>query len=596
MSSPSPHLSIKRVFDLIPYVRQNFPGQIIFCSKKENEWVKYNAEQYQDLVDAVSYALIQTGIKKSDTIISLTHNRAEFNFLDMGLLQTGAIHVPLYPNIDDEKLRKIIIETDCKFIFAGSRALYNKALLQKAQTSASYRIVSFDNFEGAYHFDEFLRTGKENHDSEKLTAVKASVDPGDTASITYISGATTEVKGVELTHQNHVSNFISGTRPMGLHPGMNLISLLPLAHSYERSTNYGLQYLGITVWYNDNFKNLAQELQEIKPDVLFMVPLMVQRLYYGFFIQQSSKVFFQKLFLKAVIKYAGNYKTGKLPENKFFHKLFDLLIFRQWRKITGGNLKIIYCGGAALKPHIHNAFHAAGIKLYEGYGLTEAGPLVAYNNPGGYKSYSVGKPIDIASVKIADDGEVMVRSASVMKGYFKNPYATSEVIDADGWLHTGDKGNMDTEGFLTLTGVKKQIFKLSSGLYANPVAIEHKLIQSEFISQAWVFGENQDYLSAIIIPDFDFLKSWCIKQNINSESSEELLSVPAVSELLAAEIRKYNEGCQRQDRIMKYEFIPDEWGQSTGEISAEGQLDRDLLKGKYKNIFGSFYPVEILVS
>jgi long-chain acyl-CoA synthetase len=589
MSSSSPQSSILRVFDLIPFVKQMYPGKTVFCSRKDNRWIKYSASEYSDLVDFVSAALLHAGIKKGDTIISLTRNRAEFNFIDMGMLQIGAIHVAVYPNIDDEKFGKIIHETECKFIFTGSKALYKNALLQKTKASASFQIVSFDKVEGAYHFDDFLKEGKNNLDNDRLNSIKASIYPDDTASITYISGATTEIKGVELTHQHHISNFTSGTKPMGLHTGMNLISLLPLAHSYERSTNYGLQYLGVTVWYNDNFKNLTQELQEIRPDVLFMVPLMVQRIYYNLLIQQSSKMFFQKLFLKAAIKHGENFNPGKLPQNIFFHKLWDLLIFRQWRKITGGNLKIIYCGGAALKPNIHNAFHAAGMKLYEGYGITEAGPLVAYNNPKGYKSYSVGKPIDIASVKIAEDGEVMIKSYSVMKGYFKNPGATSKAIDAGGWLHTGDRGSIDTAGFLTLTGVKKQIFKLSSGLYADPGAIEKKLIQSEFISQAWVFGKNQDFLSAIIIPDFDFLKSWCIGKNIVITASANLLSVTDVSEVLIAEIKKYNESCQRPDKIIRFEFVMEKWSQLTGEINASGILNRDLLNEKYNGIFNKFY-------
>jgi long-chain acyl-CoA synthetase len=589
MSSSSPQSSILRVSDLIPFVKNNYPGKIVFSTRKDNKWININAEEYGEMADIVSSALLHAGIKKGDTIISLTRNRAEFNFIDMGMLQIGAIHVPLYPNIDDEKFGKIILETECKFIFTGNKALYNKALLHKTKASESFQIVTFDKVEGAYHFDEFLNEGKNYLNNDQLNSIKDSVNPDDTASITYISGATTEIKGVELTHKNHVSNFISGTKPMGLHPGMNLISLLPLAHSYERSTNYGLQYLGVTVWYNDNFNNLAQELQEIKPDVLFMVPLMVQRLYYSLFIHQSSKVFFRKLFLKAAIKHGENFNPGKSPENKFIHKLCDAFIFSQWRKITGGNLKIIYCGGAALKPNIHNAFHAAGIKLYEGYGLTEAGPLVAYNNPGGYRSYSVGKPIDIASVKIADDGEVLIKSLSVMKGYFKNPDAITKAIDVDGWLHTGDKGNIDAAGFLTLTGVKKQIFKLSSGLYANPESIEKILIKSEFIRQAWVFGENQDFLSAIIIPDFDFLKSWCIEKNIVIKASANLLSVTDVSELLINEIKKYNDSCLRPDRIMKFEFVTEKWSQSTGELLPDSMLNRDVLKEKYKGIVSRFY-------
>jgi long-chain acyl-CoA synthetase len=589
ISSPSPQLSILRVFDLIPYVRQKNPEQIIFYSRKGNEWIKYTADQYAELVDFVSSALLHDGIKKGDTLISLTRNRAEFNFLDMGLLQVGAIHVPLYPNVDDEKLEKIILETECKFVFTGSKALYNKVLLYKSKAETSFQLVSFDKFNGAYYFDEFLNSGKENLDREYLSKVKASVETEDTASITYISGATTEAKGVELTHQNQVANILSSTRVMGLLPGMNCISLLPLAHSYERGINYALQYLGVTIWYNENFKNLQHELQEIKPDVLYIVPLIANRLYSNFFLRRSLSSPLRKLFLKAAMKYAENFDSGKSSGKKLIHKIWDLLIYSQWRETAGGKLQILYCGGAALKPQMHNAFHAAGIKIYDGYGLSEAGPLVAFNNPKAHKSFSVGQAIDIATLKIAADGEVLVKSPSVMKGYFKNPAATAEAIDADGWLHTGDKGKIDPEGFLTLTGVKKPIFKLSSGLYADPVTIEQKLIQSELILRAWVFGENQDFLSAILIPDFEALFSWCKMHDVEITGRQDLLSFPAIADLISSDIKKYNETCQRPDRVMKYEFLLEKWSQTTGELHPDGRLNREVLKEKYKGISGRFY-------
>lgn len=591
MSSPAPlQTSILRVFDLIPYMQRKYPQKTVFCSKKDNEWVKYTTSQYGELADLVSSALLNAGINKGDNIISITRNRIEFNLVDMGLLQIGAVHVPLYPNIDDEKLKHIIREIDCKFIFAGSKALYNKILLQSPKISVPFKLVSFDEFDGAYHFDEFLRTGKENYKSGNLIAFKAAVKPDDTASITYISGATTDVRGVELSHRNHVSNFLSSTKFMELKSGMNCISILPLAHSYERGINYGLQYLGVTVWYNENFKSLLHELQEIKPDVLYMVPLLANRFYYNFFIQDSRSNFFRKFIIRYAMEFAENFGPGTSSTKTLAYKFWDSLIFAKWRKIVGGKLRIIICGGAALQPQIHNAFHAAGIALYEGYGLTEAGPIVAINNKKKHKSFSGGKPLENVKIKIADDGEVLVKSTSVMKGYYKNPIATSEAIDTEGWLHTGDKGMIDDTGFLTLTGVKKNIFKLSSGLYADPAFIEHELTQSEFIRQAWVFGENQEFLSAILIPDFDSLETWCHEQSLGFTESVDLLSIPEVSESLSAEIRKYNDSFQRPDRIMKYEFVHDLWASATGEYDDTGKLNRDKLKEKYKEILSGFYP------
>lgn len=582
--------SIQRVFDLIPYIQRKYPQQTVFCSKKDNDWIKYTSGQYGELADLVSSALLSAGINKGDNIISITRNRIEFNLVDMGLLQIGAVHVPLYPNIDDEKLKCIILETNCKLIFTGNKTLYNRALFHKSKFSAYYEIISFDKLEGAYHFDEFLKTGKENYNPGQLIIFKAAVKPDDTASITYISGATTAVRGVELTHRNHVENFLSSTKFMELEPGMNCISLLPLAHSYERGINYGLQYLGVTVWYNENLKSLQHELQEIKPEVLYMVPLLVNRFYYNFFIQSSLSNFFRKFVVRYAMKFAENFEPGISSTKTLAYKFWDVLIFAKWRKIAGGNLRTIICGGAALQHHIHNAFFAAGIALYEGYGLTEAGPIVAINTAKAHKSFSGGKPLEIVKIKIADDGEVMVKSTSVMKGYYRNPTATSEIINAEGWLLTGDKGIIDAEGFLTITGVKKNIFKLSSGLYFDPEYIEHKLIHSEFIRQVWVFGENQDFLSAILIPDFDSLKNWYAEQGNAIAESMDLLSVPKISELLTSEIRKYNEFCLRPDRIMKYDFVADIWSPSTGELDDAGKLNRDKLKEKYKDILCRFYP------
>lgn len=577
MNSNSSQLS--RVFDLLPYIRDRYPGRTVFACRKSGRWSTLSTEEYSTKADLLSYALMEKGIGKGDRIVTITPNRPEFNIADMGMLQLGAVHVPAYSGLTDEKLFNILSATACKAIFLSGKQLLQKILSFKADLPSLQLIVSFDALDNALNFDDLLRLGETSADPVALQKARDNVKPNDPASVIYISGATTPVKGVVLTHQNHVSNLTGYAQLPHFRNLHDTVSLLPLAHSFERTINYCQQYFGLTVWYNEKLPGMIRDFAEVKPETLVMVPLLVERLF-GSLEQQTvqKETILSKLGRKGIAA-AKRLEPGQIPALKdvvpFY--LAKWLIFPGWRKTLGGNLKFILCGGAALEPNLLNLAFAAGIPIFEGYGITEAGPLVSYNHQDHFGKYTVGKPMPGVSVKIDDDGEVLVKSEGVMAGYLDEEKLS--VIDNEGWLHTGDLGVLDTKGYLSLTGIKKDIFKLSSGLYVSPGYIEEQLKQSGFIRNAWVYGHNRNHLVAVLVPDLKeiYLKYPGMKQQeITGKAFHQSLD-----EILSNEVRIYNNRSRGPDQVLRFCWVSDEWSVENGLLSPEKTLNRGNLLEKY---------------
>jgi len=470
-----PNPEILRLFDLLNFGKTHHANKIAFCSRKGDAWIKTTFQEYGHQSDRVSHALIASGIKKGDNIVTISRNRAEFNFVDMGIVQIGAVHVPLYATIDDQKLKAILHETACKIVFAGNEKTYRKVVALTGTIPTLEQVICFDEIPENEIFEAFLQKNEGDFSNENLQQIKDRVFTDDIASITYISGSTTEVKGIVHSHGDHIHNSLAIAKGTCITHEMNLLSLLPLAHSYERSINYCVQYLGATTWYNNNFKTLEQEFLEIKPEVIFMVPFLMQKIFDLLFSKVLTENNFDKNQTLNLLQLALENETGievsPISDN---NKLLIDKIFASFRQAMGGNIQMLYCGGAALNQNLRRFFDNCGMTCYEGYGLTEAGPVVAHNSPLMHKAGTVGKAVSDTQIKISDDGEVLVKSPSSFKGYYKNTSVESPV-DGEGWLHTGDTGMLDADGFLTLTGVSKRIFKLSNGIYTDPLTIEKKL-------------------------------------------------------------------------------------------------------------------------
>ncbi len=574
-------VKIERIFDLLPYILEKHNNNISLAGKKKGKWLTYSAGQYIDLSNKVSFGLLSLGVNKGDKIATITNNRPEWNFVDMGMLQIGAVHVPIYPTINEKELAFILNETQTKIIFVSNKFLYSKVTNLLPQVSGLERIFTFDNIAGAKNFNQVIELGERNADYDNLEKIKKQIKPDELASIIYTSGIDLTPRGVMLTHRNHVSNFIAATPTLKMDSSFKALSYLPINRAFERMTNYMYQYLGITIYYAGSTTSIITNLKEVRPNVITTVPIFLEKIY-EYLVSEGIKLKGIKkiIFLWALnlgLKYKLNRENGCWYE--FQLKIADKIVFNKWRKAFGGNIKRIICGGASLQNYLLKIFWAAKIPVYEGYGLTETSPLISNNTYNNIKFNTVGKILQDVEVKIASDGEILCKGQNVMKGYFKNSELTAEIIDSMGWLHTGDFGVIDDEGFLKITGHKKDVFKISSGIYVSPELIENKLKLSPFIKQAIVIGANQSFLSAIIIPDYSKLKN----------GNNEIIKNNMVIDKIQEEINDYNKKYRELGQIKKFDLISDEWTVETGEITKDGKLNRNFIYKKYHYIIEKFY-------
>jgi len=581
-------MEIKRVFDLIDHQLENFPREDAICGKVNGKWKKISTQEYKKNSDLVSYGLIKLGIKPGEKIATISNNRIEWNFIDMGISQIGAIHVPIYPTLSTEDFRHILNHSDAEILIVSDKLIYQKIKAIVEEIPKIKSVYTINEVEGAPNWTEITKLGEniEPEDITKLSELKDSIKEEDLASIIYTSGTTGVSKGVMLTHKNFVSNFKSARHALPLNESHKILSFLPLCHVYERLLNYLFQYKGIGIYYAQNIGTIVRDLQDIKPDGFDTVPRLLEKVYDTIIKKASTLTGVKKaLFdwaLELGLKYNFGGANGLWYEAQL--KVANKLIFSKWREALGGNVKFIGSGGAALQVRLARVFWAAGIPVQEGYGLTETSPLIAFNyakHPD-IKFGTVGPVIEGVSVKIADDGEILVKGNNVMKGYYKAENKTKEVIDSEGWFHTGDLGEFIDNKFLKITDRKKEIFKLSSGKYISPQVIENKLKESIYIEQCMVFGENQKQALALISPEFEALQEFANKHNIDYIAKSELILKDEIIKLVQKEVIKLNKQLGKTEQIGKIRLVPDSWTPETGEMSQTLKLKRRVLVEKYK--------------
>jgi long-chain acyl-CoA synthetase len=429
---------------------------------------------------------------------------------------------------------------------------------------------------------------------ERLEQIKKKIVPGDLASIIYTSGTTGISKGVMLSHENLIRNALEATSVFQMTPEDRYLSIIPVCHVGGRMGNYQTQYSGACIYYAENMGAIASNLKEVGANGFDAVPRILEKIFDNVMARGRSLTGMKKrLFFWAValgLRYEPFGQNGWIYEQKL--KLADKLIFSKWREALGGGARLVGCGGATLQPRLERIFWAAGLKIINMYGLTETSPIITINRQekGSCKLGTVGKTIQGVELKIASDGEVYCRGHNVMLGYFKDPELTSQVIDLDGWFHTGDVGHLDKEGFLAITDRKKEIFKLSNGKYVAPQPIENRLKESPFIDQVMVLGEHQKFASALVVPDFNYLKGWCDSQHIlNGHDNHSLICVPEVIAAFNREIDSVNRTLSEWEKIIRVRIVPDEWSTATGELSASLKLKRKVLEAKYKEILDGVY-------
>ena len=527
-------MTVTRIFDLLERYEKMFPKEDALAGKEEGEWVKFSTKSYIDISNYISYGFLQLGVEKGDKIATITYNRPEWNFLDMGILQVGAIHVPIYPTISEADYKYILNHAEIKYVFVAGEDMFKKIKQMMPEVPTLKAIYTFKNLYGFNHLNELIRQGWQNPCHERLQAIKDSVQPEDLATIIYTSGTTGTPKGVMLSHANIISNAIatSSVPPIGFES--KALSYLPLCHIYERMLNYMYQYVGVSVYYAENMGTIADNIREIHADILSTVPRLLEKIY-DRIIKKGRKLtgIKKKIFFWAV-DLGLNYEMYKANGwwYEFQLKIANILVFKKWREALGDNIRVIVSGGAALQPRLNRIFWAARIPVLEGYGLTETSPVVSVNTLGkdGVKFGTVGPILTGVQVKIDVDGEILTKGPGLMQGYYKEEQLTKEVIDDEGWFHTGDLGRIEPEGQLRITGRKKELFKTSFGKYINPSQIEDKFKESPFIDSMIVLGENQKFAAALIVPDFTDLKAWCETKGIAYTTNSEMINLPVIKQ------------------------------------------------------------------
>jgi long-chain acyl-CoA synthetase len=590
-------MQVTRIFDLLPYYKNNFkPKDDVLAGKEDGKWIRYNIDQFIENTNYISYALISLGIQPGDKIATITPNRPEWNFLDMGILQAGAVHLPIYPTISESDYRYILTHAEVKYVFIAGKDIYRKIEHVVPEIKSIQDVYSIDKMDELKQLEDFIQIGKKNPVPDKVEEITAGIKPEDIVTLLYTSGTTGNPKGVMLTHKNILSNVLSVYRFFPVDETCKSLSYLPVSHVYERTNIYIYLYLGVSIYYAENMGTIADNLKEIQPEIFTSVPRLLEKVYDKIMTKGQKLTGIKKALFFWAVNLGLRYELGK--KHGLFYNLqlaiAKMLIFSKWREALGGKIRVIVSGGAALQPRLAKVYTAAGIPVLEGYGLTETSPVLAVNTfeKGGIKGGTVGKPVPDVEIKIADDHEILAKGPNIMLGYYKEPALTKEAIDEDGWFHTGDLGRLEPEGHLKITGRKKALFKTAMGKYISPEHIENKLVESPFIDAGLVIGENQKFAAALIVPDFTQLKSWCQMKGINYTTNQEMVKTPEIKNRIKKEIQEFNKDLGNFEQIVKFELMEAEWTVETRELTANLKVRRQYIYEKYKPVIEKIFGVQ----
>lgn len=575
---------ITRVFDLLTHSLENYRKDDMVAAKRDGRWVKYSTESFIGQVNMLSLGLIAKGVKKDDKVAIMSPNRPEWNICDFGIIQIGAAVVPMYPTLAESDIKFIILDADVKIVFVSDLQLYNKLNKVRTEEDIAFEIFSFDKIDEVPHWSDLLKPGDDTS-FQDLDVYRQAIGPDDLLTLIYTSGTTGTPKGVMLTHDNLISNFKASSilYPKGF---KRALSFLPLSHIFERMVLYMYFYLGISVYYAQSIDTIVADLSEVRPHGFTTVPRLLEKVYDRIVTKGSELTGIKKqLFFWALnlgLRYELNGANGFWYE--FQLKIANILIFKKWREALGGNILALVSGGAALQPRLARVFRAAGMPVLEGYGLTETSPVIAVNGlgPDESKFTTVGKPISGVEIKIAEDGEILCKGPNIMKGYYNRPDLSAEIIDKDGYLHTGDIGEMVDGKFLRITDRKKEIFKTAGGKYIAPQILENKFKESPYIEQVIVIGENERFPAALVLPDFSALKGWCERNNITYSTNKEMIRDQRIIDKIQSVIDHFNQNFGHWEQVKKFELLSEEWSIDGGELTPKLSLKRKVILEKYK--------------
>ena len=585
---------ITRLFDFPYYQLETYNLKKAFSTKHNEKWESISTQDYVNQSNQLSRGLLKLGIQPNDKIAVISStNRTEWNICDIGILQTGAQNVPIYPTISKEDYEYVLNHSEAIYCFVSDVTILEKLNQIKSKTKLK-GVFIFDDVKDEKSWNEILELGEDTSNQNEVENRKDAVKPEDLATLIYTSGTTGRPKGVMLSHNNIVQNVLYSQKRVPLDYGnTRSLSFLPVCHIFERMILYLYQYCGVEIYFAESIEKLTENAQEVKPEVMTAVPRLYEKIFDKIILKGEDLTGLKKrLFFWAVnlgLKYEPYGANGRWYEKQL--GIARKLIFSKWQAVLGGELKLMVSGSAALQQRLTRVFAAAGMPIMEGYGLTETSPVISVNdqNNGGFRVGTVGRIIKDIDVKIAKTGEILVKGHNVMQGYYKDDAKTAEVIK-DGYFHTGDKGEFDVDGFLKITGRTKEMFKTSGGKYVIPPLLEGELKQSLFIEQVMVVGENEKMPAAIIQPNFEYLREWIQHKQIEIGSTNiEIIASEIVIERIQEEVDKCNKNFGKWEQIKRFELTPEEWSIDGGHLTPTMKMKRSIIKKIYQDLYDKIY-------
>ena len=590
-------MEITRVFDILDLYKTTYKKEDVLSAKENKQWKKYSSEDLITKTNSVSYGLIALGLTDKDKVAIISNNRPEWNFCDYGCQQANLVTVPIFPTISNTDLTFILNHGEVTTIFISDKSIYAKLVAIEKEIPNVKHIISFNPIDGVMSFADFIKLGEQNANPQKLAETKKAILPSNLLTILYTSGTTGTPKGVMITHHNLVSNVTACQGFAPFQSTWKALSFLPLNHVYERMVSTLYLYKGISIYYAEGLETIGDNLKEIKPQIFVSVPRLIERVYEKITATGEKLTGFKRKIFDWSMRIANTYELNNKNSlwYKIQHKIADKLVFSKWREAVGGNLVCIASGGAALNPKLERIFLCANIVCLQGYGLTETCVVVSVNRYGedNIRIGTCGPVISGVEVKIAEeDGEILVKGPNLMMGYYKNPEATAEVMDSEGWFHTGDVGTFIEGRFLKITDRKKEIFKTSSGKYIAPLMIENKIKECRFVEQSMVVGENQKFASAIIVPSFVNFKEYCKDHNITWTNNEEMSAHEELKKLINDHVKVMNKSLAPYEQLKRVGILSKEWSIEGGELTPKMSLKRKVIKEKNIDAINKIFAVE----
>lgn len=592
-------MDFHRLFDILPYQQARFPNKSALSIRQDSTWNSYTTQACLQEIDKVSSGLLHLGIRKNDKVAIIAPSGSpHWNFFDLGAQQMGVIVVPLHATSSFTDLEYILKETAAKLCLSANQELYERIAAIRDQLPSLEHHFCIEKNDDIPSWEDLICEPNAD-DLQQIQNLKDTITPEYLATIIYTSGTTGDPKGVMLSHKNIVSNIKSVISLIPVNYECRVFSFLPMSHVFERMVVYTYMAAGAAIYYPSHAHQVLEDLREARPHYFTAVPKVLERFYHAILEETDKLPVLAKSIVRWAIKLGEKFNETKripLPNYWLSHFVADILVYRQWRKKLGGSVRGIAVGAAALQPKLGRLFSAAGIRIREGYGLTETSPVVAFNRfePGGVRFGTVGMPVPGVQVKIdlpneKGEGEILVKGPNVMMGYYNKPAETNAILDQDKWLHTGDIGQFVHKRFLRITDRQKDIFKTSAGMYVAPQLVERQIRTNPFIEQCMVVGFNQPFVSALILPNFDRLQRWCEENQVHWTAPQYMVLNPRVVKKMEQEIEQANEPLAKHQRVKRFTLLHQDWTEESGELTPTLKAKRKFILDKYRKEIDELY-------